>query len=73
MRCGELPTINGVGIIVRGPCALKPSAPAARARRRLLVSSIFDYDLHAKRVDSLADTTVGALQGARLGQVPLRV
>jgi hypothetical protein len=30
------------------------------------VSSIFDYDLHAKRVDSLSDPTVGALQGARL-------
>lgn len=30
------------------------------------VSSIFDYDLHAKRVASLADATVGALQGARL-------
>jgi hypothetical protein len=30
------------------------------------VSSIFDYDLHAKRVASLANATVGALQGARL-------
>jgi len=30
------------------------------------VSSIFDYDLHAKRVASLADATVGALQGAQL-------
>jgi len=30
------------------------------------VSSIFDHDLHEKRVASLADATVGALQGARL-------
>jgi hypothetical protein len=30
------------------------------------VSSIFDDDLHAKRVASLADATVGALQGAQL-------
>lgn len=30
------------------------------------VSSIFDCDLHAKRVASLADATVGALQGAQL-------
>lgn len=30
------------------------------------VSSIFDYDLHAKRVASLADATVGALHGAEL-------
>jgi hypothetical protein len=30
------------------------------------VSSIFDYDLHAKRVASIADATVGALQGAQL-------
>jgi len=30
------------------------------------VSSLFDYDLLAKRVASLADATVGALQGARL-------
>jgi hypothetical protein len=30
------------------------------------VSSIIDYDLHAKQVASLADATVGALQGARL-------
>ena len=40
---------------------------ALRPRRvHDFVSSIFDYDLHAKRVDSLADATVGALQGARL-------
>ncbi len=40
---------------------------AIRPRRvHDFVSSIFDYDLHAKRVDSLADATVGALQGARL-------
>lgn len=30
------------------------------------VSSIFDADLHAKRVASLADATVGALEGAQL-------
>jgi len=30
------------------------------------VSSIFDYDFHAKRVASLADATVGALEGAQL-------
>jgi hypothetical protein len=40
---------------------------AIRPRRvHDFVSSIFDYDLHAKRVESLADATVGALQGARL-------
>jgi hypothetical protein len=40
---------------------------AIRPRRvHAFVSSIFDYDLHAKRVASLADATVGALQGARL-------
>ncbi len=40
---------------------------AIRPRRvHDFVSSIFDYDLHAKRVASLADATVGALQGARL-------
>ncbi len=31
-----------------------------------LVSSIIDYDLHAKRVASLADATVGALRSAQL-------
>jgi len=30
------------------------------------VSSIFDHDLHEKRVASLADAKAGALQGARL-------
>jgi hypothetical protein len=41
---------------------------AIRPRRvHDFVSSIFDYDLHAKRVQSLADATVGALQGAQLG------
>jgi hypothetical protein len=41
---------------------------AIRPRRvHNFVSSIFDYDLHAKRVQSLADATVGALQGAQLG------
>jgi hypothetical protein len=40
---------------------------AIRPRRvNAFVSSIFDYDLHAKRVASLADATVGALQGAQL-------
>ncbi len=40
---------------------------AIRPRRVLdFVSSIFDCDLHAKRVASLADATVGALQGAQL-------
>ena len=40
---------------------------AIRPRRvRGFVSSVFDYDLHAKRVASLADATVGALQGAQL-------
>ena len=40
---------------------------AIRPRRvHSFVSSIFDYDLHAKRVGSLADATVGALQGAQL-------
>ncbi len=40
---------------------------AIRPRRvHDFVSSIFDYDLHAKRVASLADATVGALQGAQL-------
>jgi hypothetical protein len=40
---------------------------AIRPRRVLdFVSSIFNYDLHAKRVASLADATVGALQGAQL-------
>ncbi len=40
---------------------------AIRPRRvHDFVSSIFDYDLHAKRVASLANATVGALQGARL-------
>jgi hypothetical protein len=40
---------------------------AIRPRRvHAFVSSIFDHDLHAKRVASLADATVGALQGAQL-------
>jgi hypothetical protein len=40
---------------------------AIRPRRvHAFVSSIFDHDLHEKRVASLADATVGALQGARL-------
>jgi hypothetical protein len=40
---------------------------AIRPRRvHDFVSSIFDYDLHAKRVRSLADATIGALQGAQL-------
>jgi len=40
---------------------------AIRPRRvHDFVSSIFDHDLHAKRVASLADATVGALQGAQL-------
>ena len=40
---------------------------AIRPRRVLqFVSSIFDEDLHVKRVQSLADATTGALQGARL-------
>jgi hypothetical protein len=40
---------------------------AIRPRRvHRFVSSIFDYDLHAKRVASLADATVGALPGAQL-------
>lgn len=40
---------------------------AIRPRRvHDFVSSIFDCDLHAKRVASLADATVGALQGAQL-------
>jgi hypothetical protein len=40
---------------------------AIRPRRvHDFVSSIFDCDLHAKRVASLADATVGVLQGARL-------
>jgi len=43
------------------------SKQAIRPRRVYdFVSSIFDYDLHAKRVASLANATVGALQGARL-------
>ena len=44
---------------------------AIRPRRvHDFVSSIFDYDLHAKRVASLADATVGALQGAQLAVEP---
>jgi len=40
---------------------------AIRPRRvHAFVSSIFDHDLHEKPVASLADATVGALQGARL-------
>ncbi len=40
---------------------------AIRPRRvHDFVSSIFDYDLHTKRVASLADATVGALHGAQL-------
>ncbi|MCK9988964.1 MAG: hypothetical protein AzoDbin1_05436 [Azoarcus sp.] len=40
---------------------------AIRPRRvHDFVSSIFDHDLHAKRVTSLGDATVGALHGARL-------
>jgi len=40
---------------------------AIRPRRVLqFVSSIFDEDLHVKRVQSLADATTGVLQGARL-------
>jgi len=40
---------------------------AIRPRRvHAFVSSIFDHDLHEKRVASLADATVGALQGAQL-------
>lgn len=40
---------------------------AIRPRRvHDFVSSIFDHDLHEKRVASLADATVGALQGAQL-------
>jgi hypothetical protein len=40
---------------------------AIRPRRVFhFVSSIFDEDLHAKRVQSLADATTGALQGAQL-------
>lgn len=40
---------------------------AIRPRRvHAFVSSVFDHDLHEKRVASLADATVGALQGARL-------
>lgn len=41
--------------------AIRPS------RVQNLVSSIFDDDLHAKRVASLGDAVVGALLGARLG------
>src|SRR5512145_1656706 len=45
-----------------------PMRPRAIRPRRVhdFVSSIFDHDLHAKRVRSLADATVGALQGAQL-------
>ena len=40
---------------------------AIRPRRvHDFVSSIFEHDLHEKRVASLADATVGALQGAQL-------
>ncbi len=40
---------------------------AIRPRRvHDFVSSISDYDLHAKRVRSLSDATIGALQGAQL-------
>ena len=40
---------------------------AIRPRRvHAFVSSIFDHDLHEKRVASLANATVGALQGAQL-------
>jgi hypothetical protein len=40
---------------------------AIRPRRvQDFVSSIFDFDLHAKRVASLANAVVGALTGARL-------
>ena len=40
---------------------------AIRPRRvQAFVSSIFDHDLQEKRVRSLADATVGALQGAQL-------
>lgn len=43
------------------------STQAIRPRRvHAFVSSIFDHDLHEKRVASLADATVGALQGAQL-------
>ena len=45
---------------------------AIRPRRvHDFVSSIFDHDLHEKRVASLADATVGALQGARLAVAAL--
>lgn len=37
------------------------------ARVQSYVSSIFDDDLHSKRVASLSNAVVGALQGARLG------
>ncbi len=41
--------------------------PAIRPRRvHAFVASIFDHDLHEKRVASLADATVGALRGAQL-------
>jgi hypothetical protein len=41
--------------------------PAIRPRRvHDFVSSIFDFDVHAKRVASLADAVVGALEGAQL-------
>jgi hypothetical protein len=35
------------------------------------VSSVFDFDLHAKRVQSLANAVVGALQGAQLAVAAL--
>jgi len=37
------------------------------ARVQTFVSSLFDDDLHSKRVASLSDAVVGALHGARLG------
>ncbi len=37
------------------------------ARVQTFVSSLFDDDLHSKRVASLSDAVIGALHGARLG------
>lgn len=47
-------------------------AQALRPRHiHRFVSSVFDFDLHAKRVQSLANAVVGALQGAQLAVAAL--
>ncbi len=64
MGWAHLYTIPRACIKCAGPMrthAIRPS------RVQTLVSSIFEDNLHAKRVASLGDSVVGALLGARLG------